>query len=104
MNDMIEQIQNAIVAGRILRLRMNGTPEESYITIEPHLILHNVLFDTNRLLMYILDHWSEGGHTGWTDIPLDSIIEVEDTTQIFERRNPKPVDWQVHDQLFPPVD
>ncbi len=100
---MLDVVQNAILQRRILRLRINSTPEGQYILAEPYLILNNILHNRNRLLMYIVEHWAEDGHTGWTDVALDSIIEILETDTVFVVREIVDVDWQLHDQVFPPV-
>lgn len=101
---MLERLQNAILNRTLIRIRMIDTPENNWITIEPHLIIHNILRVQNRLLMYITNHWMGNVHAGWRDIALDSIVEIAETAENFQDRNPKPVNWQLHDQVFPPID
>lgn len=98
---MREQIENAILNHVLLRIRMTGTPEDQFILVEPHLILHNILLNQLRLFIFIVEHWQEGAYTGWKDISLASVIEIEATEDVFRDRNPKPVDWQLNDQIFP---
>lgn len=100
---MVNEIQNAINSKRVLLIRINETPDGNFITVEPHLIIHNILYNQMKCLFFITEHWAEGGLTGWVEISVESVIEIQETDFVFVDRNPKPVDWQLNNQLFPPV-